>query len=902
MNEKQQQLTFEKGITNVPSDALCSDNTLEESVGMIYEDGEHRVIQRPNILYEDGNQSFEQSQLLYIHRFGVKERWLFAEAVQTDTYNLVWYVPNDDNTELVSGGTLNEGVSPNIQAKDFTFTEEDLRNHAFKITSTGKTLIIIDQTGISYFLWKNNGYSEAIKIKQPQFEFSLRQYWSSYDPELGDIGFSKQKMDGILGTSVEDQEKYNDLVIGLYSKSLNQIASANAFCKPFLARVALQLFDDSYTYISQPVMLFPCVTENARFSNYSDNYAGISVNAFYLRAKQLTDYTALSDIVKNVSIFISDGIEPHDLTVDQPFKGWGTSESWSTKITDAVCEYSVDHNKMIYQEWAPTSYHQAKGFMKNKSRDDIKAELEATSVFYKLCDIGIKSINSLTDLKKYIKPHTVRNLTTQEQLPYDDYFSRCSLSASLGYSYNNRLNIANVHRGFFEGYGYFLPFEGTLDTSRVYDYVTPGNCDFYVKIETADGEYIVKHTENVKDYQGIYFCYPDSRAKHVWIVKNGSILLNKDLTEHPSLNMAYYFKGLPGFEGKEETDSSTPAVPSSYNNSAKEYLPNYILTSGVDNPFVFNAEGYNSVGIGEVIGMSTVTQALSQGQYGQFPLLVFSESGIWAMSVGNTGLFTSIHPMSREVCNNMASITQTDGAVFFTSEKGLMMVVGADVKCVSEQLSGKEGSFSGIVGLGNFVDYLRTAFIAYDYRDSLLWIFKPQQATCYIYSIKSGTFGKYTFPRYLDNVTNYYPDFIMQDGGTLYSLVTRPNINLDGTTVSSVFNPNLYNNCRLITRPMKLENALALKSIMQIKHICQFSPYSVTDTSGETPVTTTQKGTLTFRLFASNDLEHWTELTSLKSVPWKYYRFRLDFSNLIATDRFAGTMLITQERRINKLR
>ena len=48
MNEKQQQLTFDKGITNVPSDILCSDNALEESVGMIYDNGEHRVIQKPH--------------------------------------------------------------------------------------------------------------------------------------------------------------------------------------------------------------------------------------------------------------------------------------------------------------------------------------------------------------------------------------------------------------------------------------------------------------------------------------------------------------------------------------------------------------------------------------------------------------------------------------------------------------------------------------------------------------------------------------------------------------------------------------------------------------------------------------------------------------------------------------
>jgi hypothetical protein len=284
--------------------------------------------------------------------------------------------------------------------------------------------------------------------------------------------------------------------------------------------------------------------------------------------------------------------------------------------------------------------------------------------------------------------------------------------------------------------------------------------------------------------------------------------------------------------------------------------------------------------------------------------LVFSDAGIWAMSVGSTGLFTDIHPMSREVCNNPASITQTDGAVFFTSEKGLMVVIGSQVKCVSEQLS-------------NIRSFLKPAFMAYDYRDSLLWLFDGSgngSSYCYIYSIKSGTFARYNFG---GNITvkgaiNKYPDYLLQvgnnNGCSLYSLLERPDIYQDGTTSGDVFIPNLYTGT-IITRPMKLENALALKSLMQVRHVLQFSPYTVTETH-EDPEThesvtteTTQKGTMTLRIFASNNLDNnWAELHSLRGTPWKYYKFRYDFTNLKATDRFAGTMLITQERRTNKLR
>jgi hypothetical protein len=353
------------------------------------------------------------------------------------------------------------------------------------------------------------------------------------------------------------------------------------------------------------------------------------------------------------------------------------------------------------------------------------------------------------------------------------------------------------------------------------------------------------------------------------------------MVEHPNLNGAYYFAGVsPTME--EPSSVTTPHEPS-LSVEPFERLANYVIQSEVNNPFVFKAAGYFKVGTGKILAMSSVTQALSEGQFGQFPLLVFSESGIWTLAVASTGYYSSVHPMSREVALlDNPCITQTDGAVFFASEKGLMVVVGAQVKCVSEQLSGKANGEN--ISEGAFQDYLKNAFIAYDYRDSLLWIFNPRsgyEEYCYIYSMKTGTFSKYYFTSAITSIVDNYPDYLLQSGTSVFSLLNRPNIN------SIEESANTYT-ATMITRPMKLENALALKSIMQVKHIHDM------------------QGSLTLRIFASNKLSQsdsdWVELFSLRGVPWKYYKFRYDFTGLKATDRFAGTMLITQERRIDKLR
>ena len=170
---------------------------------------------------------------------------------------------------------------------------------------------------------------------------------------------------------------------------------------------------------------------------------------------------------------------------------------------------------------------------------------------------------------------------------------------------------------------------------------------------------------------------------------------------------------------------------------------------------------------------------------------------------------------------------------------------------------------------------------------------------CYVYSIKSGTFSKKNLGYVVKTAVNNYPDYLLQDtNNNVYSLLNRPNINQDGEMVGGQYSPNLYG-AKLITRPLKLENALALKSIAQIRHIRGFSDGVEVTMDNERVFV---KPALGIKLFASNNLNKWVELHSLRGIPWKYYRLEYDFSNLTATDRFDGSVIVTQVRRNNKLR
>ena len=87
-NSKQQQLTFDKGITNVPSDAICSDNTLEECMGLYHDGAEHRPIQKPVEYVELP----EGHTILYIHVYNGFTRYITSYGE-----NLYWIYNNTEH-------------------------------------------------------------------------------------------------------------------------------------------------------------------------------------------------------------------------------------------------------------------------------------------------------------------------------------------------------------------------------------------------------------------------------------------------------------------------------------------------------------------------------------------------------------------------------------------------------------------------------------------------------------------------------------------------------------------------------------------------------------------------------------------------------------------------------------
>lgn len=903
--EQEHRLTYKAGITRTPSDFICQDGELAECINLATDTEELKPMVQPSRIIEGSG----IGKVIYIHKYNSRKRYI--HLVYSELYQDYVLYCSEDGTTLTA---IDSG----------TGFPQRFGDDKVKVTSIGKTLIVSHEgEPLHYFSWQDcppagTPYFALGKLKEPRFNFWLLNDQFD-DQNLFDSRhvLNTGSADGIIyydydSTNtfrMKDEETYNTLIAGLYAKNKKAVHEEKAFCNPFFIRTALEMYDGTYTHISQPILMMPCVTGNSCgiFVHNLDQTCTMSIYTRYakLHFTQSEDLTEWSDIVKGIAIFASREIDVYNMNVDQPYDG--------LTIHGETCRFDgifrTEGAASTTSEYTPTDlshYVKIDNYVEKslnvparKDRQSVINEIKGTSIFYKLCTIGLKALDRDTEIGEYVDQTTIQHLETQERLLIDDNFSRSSLYPGIMYTYNSRLNLASVSRGMFGGFDFFLPFDNANESTYV----------FYVRIKTDTSYVWVSHTKATRQKQGIYFYYPDQRADRVVITRNGTVIANEALTEHPRLNGAYYLKGLPGVTD-EPTSPSVPIDTSTIDvqNDFREALPNYVVTSEVNNPWVFRPDGYNKVSTGRIVGISTTTQALSQGQFGQFPLLVFSENGIWAMAVDNTGLYQSIQPMSRDVCINPSSIIQTDGAVFFVSKKGLMVVAGNDVRCVSERMNGRAfdtatltplatgTEWAGIVGAcqgeRTFLDYIRDerCVLAYDYIDSRILIMNPGFGFAFAYGMADGTISKTILPCTVTSTVNDYPDYLLQGRETI-----------DGAAKDVIY--SFYEKPReenvaerqlgfVLTRPMKLAGPVSQVSLRQLMNV---GTWRKKDAQGN------ELSCVKTEVYLSEDMQTWFPDISRHGAAARYYRLAL-FIKMLPTERLSGTILTEQERRSHNMR
>lgn len=909
-NTERKVLSFGKGMTNVPSDLMSDDNELEVCDGFIYRDGELKPVQKP---VKIGQTSFT---IMYVHKMA-DYKILIAKVEHSQS--IICYKMTDDGIDIDSGQTFSIGEPSEITSVGNTLicvTENGIHYLLFKGTKYVDLGTELPKPKVEFRTFANNlsigsGKTTALDIR----EFCETSKKTAYYDDSGSLTSVTTSKTSTYWTykPINDVNKFKDFqtaVQGHVASMIKEAKETNKFCFPFFVRYALKLHDGSYARISNPILVCPTINRNFKIAPYrhnGENYEE-SVNRQTLDLENVNSSAAIffiynighselyykasiegadnwKDIVKEIVVFASDEVRPFDIDGDFEFKeplemdGYCYMNQVSGKpknLSGGILDFPVlDLNqsyKFTYDDYKARSVIMPKHV---KSDREIIDELMSKTQFYKLFAINTDDANGKLEYAPIAK-HVVETLTEQEQLKTDDYYGWATMVAKKVYPYNNRLNMTGVKRKPFSGFNDFIPIAraeqpgmpGVIQPFpdeqeyEIYTHIVANGMDAWVK---ADGYYTA-----LPEMIGSWIYYPDPNATEMLIIdKDTGSAVNIKLKVHPRLNGAYCFDKLPfpriTYEGFED-DNARPVVDP----NAHETLDSNIYTSVVNNPFLFEASGDNTVGTGSILGIIANTDAISQGQFGQYPLMVFTSEGIYAMSVTNEGMYGSIHPISREVCLENSTLVPTDKLVYFASEKGLMAASGAEVACMSEQLKGRSSMQDG-----GFANYLKDCLVAYDYRDSLLRIYSKVYPWQYIYNMKDKTFSVVENGVKAKAVANDYPDNLIQDtDGNVYSLTTKPDIVHDDNTYSGT----------VTTRALKLGGSIIQKSLRSVKHLMDAS----------------DNGKVKMEVWGSDNAKHWRKLNSLGGKPWAYFKIRYTLTGFRASDSYAGTVIEVQKRREDK--
>lgn len=506
----------------------------------------------------------------------------------------------------------------------------------------------------------------------------------------------------------------------------------------------------------------------------------------------------------------------------------------------------------------------------------------------------------------------LESIEAQEQMitstAPDDYRSHNKIIASASYVYNNRINLTGIKEIPFEGFPIkcLIPYVG--DTNIRYDTRSHYRSDVIVRLEDENGSmYVRKQSLNFNFSAWLlnttFIFYPDTRAREMWVIDQGSYprveVAHFDLEEHPFLNGAYHMGNFAALPTDSSQWSGEPSIDLSVITMNPKYdQPSYIFTSASGNPFVFPAAHRYRVGMGEVKGIASTTRALSQGQFGQFPMIAFATDGIYALDVSSTGSYSGIQPISREVITNAKALLQLDQSIAFITRRAVNQLISSDVNELSAALSGALRDLSAILGIQetrevhDLIGAVQNAEAVYDFANSRLLYFlkgkvydEEQQGWKEVFTgdvlVFCANDTAWAFKSLGENkirgIYNSYPyPYIHHKDGTLECLSAPYDNKEEGT----------YNGI-VVTRAIKAEGVRnAIRGF--------FQDY---DFGTDTPRPT-------LMLWGSNDNRTWhyvgksnaRQMGRLPGKIYRYFRLAVQFKGMRRNDLYHGVQLDIQER------
>ena len=887
-------ISFGAGIRRQPS--IGVEGELSELVNLVPKNGELvnvKPMVKTNIKWDRGN-------LVHVHSASGKKNYVTINALDGGGYQLS-YVRYDD-------GNKDEGIIMNLSSEPNS------------ITSVGNVLVVSGENGLEYALWKDKKYNRA-RINDLGFDIRITGQTVQTDKSEVTAALNREEFPWYIGmTSYYCNATQMEILYNRVDSLVNECIGKtekprNSFKYVSLGIAVLKMFDDSYVACSNIFTLDPMTSKHGMnaelFYSSDDNGLAVrvypSLQSYNIEIKSPNITETEEELIKSVDVYLS-----------RPTPFINVSEGFEYELTKEL--FNV------------------------KSKNAIEEEI-ANMVFYKSFSVDVGKLKQ----GDIVSPTTITG--SEEELRLSDIVSYTYCSPTM-FTYNSRLHIAGIESKLVDMNNVSLSqvsrqSEGGNNSNRgyynkvsdAYDYTgatTSFDPDLKVKavIEVDVNDPNTGFSTNRMYSESLQYplppilSYPSMYATEmrIYLIRSGSTVCFNSFKMRPhnygnvsfsantdTLGLGYtqaYERGF-NISGTGLTSSLVwslyhgdfnELVAKTNEQEAIEVRSNILKYSPSGNPFVFPSMNTVSVGDNSILGLSTSAKAVSQGQFGQFPLYAFCTDGIWTLEVASDGSYSARQPISRDVCVNPDSITQIDGAVVFVTDQGLKLIEGSNVVLMSGKMDGhnvdertyfKERFFSSkgeeykvyddliVPENRDFRNILKDCLIAYDYPNAMLRIFpKDYKGKYYVYSFAMQEFGsvvEFTDGKVdktaISAVVHDYPTSLIQKGTNIYTF--------ENTSEDNPLRCGL-----LLTRPIDFGEPFALKKLHDMK--MHYSKHSE-DTKCKVVV------------YVSNDKENWFVLPSLRLRAFKYFRIAI-ITKMTDADSLSGMAVRYDLERTNKLR
>lgn len=796
-----------RGISRNPSDRMTDDGGVAESLNVHIDNSELAPMVEPE---------------------NVSEKWGLPRNLDVDNI-YIHKTPNFERLIVVANNTvcyIQDGNAVDFLTLDASEVVTD-------ITSLGNTLVISTNSAMYYVLWKDGKYSSlGSQVPFPQIEFSSvfqeldePTYEYTYNGATGEYWWETTlpTEDEWNADSAGGKNHSNSVILSflnevseLIKQSIAETNTDDYFVNRVFVRYTATLYDET-KLSSMPILLsaidpyeIALELDADQFNEVdpdSTSYPGIPLltstsvtiknnSAFKIKAK-LTNLQQLQpwlDIIKSIDFFVSVG-------TDFPFTMKSTT---MYDRTGSVVDNSTETNTAIYHNYACKLKYNAP---QSESADNLLSDSAQT---YRVLQINLHeaegsealsqeflSLEEGSIIKNY--PDLTTAIEDHPLLSGDDmkhYFS----SAQRHITFNNSLIL--LQPSSILAYTYdWLNNHQQIDAnpSTTLHIATTYEATYLLKAQDGTDR-MTRKAFSQGDLQSRWSAYktysfqtfPDSRCYKMIIkatktTRNGNIVTSVitryaslEMLPHPFLDCAYHYVGHKTSLWDLCTLTEMPEVPEGL--SSVDDRQNYLFVSEINNPFFFpNERKYQFSS--PVVGAAIATFALSQGQFGQYPLYVFTEDGIYAGAVADDGKITSFKPLSRDVCTNPESIVSIDQAVVFVGKGGVMLLRGSDIVNISPYMrrEGPEltvqqesiissteynGLLTAIKEKEQFMAFMKNAIPVYDYSGNrLIFLSEGESTYQYIYYFETQTWHKSSFSLKKTMPLNSYPEALVCDIG-----------------------------------------------------------------------------------------------------------------------------------------